>query len=175
MYQLFEHDFWYSIDWGFTSNFNLHYQMNFICNVKHRYVIRWKFWYRLLISLTKLVLEARVSISSIFILPKVFSICCRCHNLTCFYNKVCIIKKHRLFYKNINFTTESLASGLWIAPISSHLQNFFHSTLSYYRVAFKSCSTSTVLYWLFRKLIRGVLWNALWQRILDYYFYLKVH
>ena len=46
-------------------------QMRIIYNVEHRYAIRLKFGYNFLISLTKLVLEAKA---------------CICSTISCFYN-----------------------------------------------------------------------------------------
>ena len=80
---------------------DLSIRMRIIYNVKHRYVIRLKFGGKFLTFQTKLVLERKASICStikenlLFILSYIFSVCCRCHNLTYFY-QVCITKKHRL-------------------------------------------------------------------------------
>ena len=75
--------------------------MGVVLNVKHRHAIRLKSDGKFLISLTKLVLEAKPNIFStikenLLILPSVFGICYHCHNLAYFSNKVCITKKHRL-------------------------------------------------------------------------------
>ena len=64
-------------------------RMRIIYSVRYRYAVHFKFGDKFLTSLTKLVFEAKGSISSTikkssFILFKVFSICCRCHNLTYF-------------------------------------------------------------------------------------------
>ena len=66
--------------------------MRVIYNVKHRYAICLKFGDKFLIPLTKLVLEAKASICSTI----KENLLLYHHNLTYFYNKVCITKKHRL-------------------------------------------------------------------------------
>ena len=69
--------------------------MRVIYDVKHRYTIRLKFSNQVGAPSQNqyLLYRQRISIS---ILLQVFGICCRCRNLTYFYNKAGITWKHRL-------------------------------------------------------------------------------
>ena len=87
--------------------------MRGIYNVKHHYAICLKFRDKFLMSLTKLMPEAKASICSIikesaFKSLQALRICCCCNNLTYFYNKACITKKHHFLIETISFKIESL-------------------------------------------------------------------
>ena len=72
--------------------------MKIVYDVKRCYAIRLKFVENLFNSLTKLMLKGKASTSYaikenlLLYRCKFLNICCRCHNFTYFYNKVCIIK-----------------------------------------------------------------------------------
>ena len=87
-----------------------------MCNLKHRYATYLKFGAKFTLVLqriiTRLVLK-RMSVSALqlkkiyFILSQICGICCRCNNLTYFYNKVC--RETPLVIETSNLKTESLA------------------------------------------------------------------
>ena len=75
--------------------------MRFIYNVKRCCAIRLKFRDKILNFSNQVSAQSESQyllynkIKSAFILSHVFGICCLCHILTYFYNKVCITKKRR--------------------------------------------------------------------------------
>ena len=81
---------------------DLSIRMRVMHKVKHRYAIHLKFGGKFLTSLTNLVLEAKASICTttkenlLLHCRKFSAFSCRCPNLTHFYNKACITKKHHL-------------------------------------------------------------------------------
>ena len=84
----------------------------FVCSIC--YTIPSKFGYKFLTFLTKLVLEAKTThyLNNPRKSPDswVFDICCRCLNLTYFYSKLYIKKKHHLYQSAIiSLTIESVA------------------------------------------------------------------
>ena len=82
--------------------------MKIIYNVRHCYPIHLKFGDKVIAQRESKYLLYNQR-KSTFILLYVFGICCCCHNLTYFYNKVHNHKETLLVIEAINFTIESSA------------------------------------------------------------------
>ena len=84
VHKLFEQTLFWQNLLKFYDKMNLSIQMGIIYKVRHRYAIPLKFGGKFLTFLTKLVLKGKVSIRCTIKENLLF--CCRCHNLTYFYN-----------------------------------------------------------------------------------------
>ena len=101
IYKLFPYNFrWNCL--VFSDKMDLTIQIKIFSNVKRRHAICLKFGDKFFTFLTMVRVWSKSQYllcnqkKSNFILSSVFGICCRCHELTYFNNKVCLTKKRRL-------------------------------------------------------------------------------